>query len=192
MKIMFKGKFNGDLNTLPNNVLKPNSVRFKETTDIKKFSIITNIISSLLLLALFVFYILYARIQPGEFKYGLISIILFLPALFIKVLMYAICFTGTAYIYTYFSKGLIFVVGTGDMTKFRFVFMNVFPNVVLGIIPFLIFLFFPTLHYLGLFGALMIPFGVGDYYNAFNAIRQMPKGSKTYMYGVNSYWYFSQ
>ncbi|MCC8191707.1 MAG: hypothetical protein LIO41_01495 [Ruminococcus sp.] len=37
-------------------------------------------------------------------------------------------------------------------------------------------------------GVISIGMGFGDYYNVFNALTQMPKGS-TYLYGLNSWWY---
>ena len=34
--------------------------------------------------------------------------------------------------------------------------------------------------------------GIGDYYNIINALIQMPKGAKTYLYGFHSYWYLPE
>ena len=31
--------------------------------------------------------------------------------------------------------------------------------------------------------------GCADYYNVKNALRQMPKGARCYLYKFNSYWY---
>ena len=31
--------------------------------------------------------------------------------------------------------------------------------------------------------------GFGDYMNVFNALTQMPRGARTYLYGFHSYWY---
>ena len=56
-------------------------------------------------------------------------------------------------------------------------------------IPFLLFLLDPSRTLLGTLGAFSIAAGAGDYYNVFNAATQMPKGSRTYMHGTNSFWY---
>ncbi|MBQ4282485.1 MAG: hypothetical protein IJB96_00980 [Lachnospira sp.] len=40
-----------------------------------------------------------------------------------------------------------------------------------------------------MFGGLSISMGVGDFYNVFNALTQMPKGARTYLHKFNSYWY---
>ena len=50
-------------------------------------------------------------------------------------------------------------------------------------------LIFPQFVGLGLFGIICIGMGFGDYLNIYNAIKQMPKNSKTYLCGMHSYWY---
>ena len=45
---------------------------------------------------------------------------------------------------------------------------------------------------LGSLGAFSIAAGAGDYYNVFNALTQMPKGARTYMHGMHSYWYMPE
>ena len=50
-------------------------------------------------------------------------------------------------------------------------------------------LIFPSLYWLGIFGALAIGAGAGDYINVFNALTQVPKGGLIYMCGFHSYWY---
>ena len=76
-----------------------------------------------------------------------------------------------------------------DMSKKRFVFMSLLPNIIFGFVPFVIFLCFPQLTVLGAVGFVSIPMGIGDYTNVFNALTQMPEGAKTYLNGFNSYWY---
>ena len=70
--------------------------------------------------------------------------------------------------------------------------MSLLPNIVLGFIPYLIFVINPNWSLLGIVGALNITSGAGDYMNVFNAITQMPKGSRTYLYKFNSYWYIPE
>ena len=121
-----------------------------------------------------------------EFMIGSILAVL---VLFPHEFLHGICFKGDVWLYTNFSKGMLFVVGPEDMSKAHFVFMSLLPNIVFGFIPFIVFLFFPKLTILGVFGALSIAMGFGDYINVFNAITQMPKGAKTYLSGFHSYWY---
>ena len=63
----------------------------------------------------------------------------------------------------------MFVVGTEDMSKGRFIFMCLCPNLILGIIPYILFLIFPQFVGLGLFGIICIGMGFGDYLNIYNA-----------------------
>ena len=113
-------------------------------------------------------------------------------ALFPHEILHAVCFKETVYLYTNMKQGMLFVVGPECMSKARFVFMSMLPNLVFGFIPFILFLFFPNLTFLGAMGAIAIGCGAGDYMNVFNAIVQMPKGAKTYLYGFHSYWFMPE
>ena len=63
------------------------------------------------------------------------------------------------------------------------------PNLVFGIIPYTLGMIFPQYGWLLGLGILAAGMGAGDYYNIFNALTQMPKGARTYLYKFNSYWY---
>ncbi|MBO5245734.1 MAG: DUF3267 domain-containing protein, partial [Eubacterium sp.] len=84
---------------------------------------------------------------------------------------------------------MLFVVGPEVMTKARFVFMSLLPNLVFGLLPYVIGMIVPQMVGLLFLGALALSMGAGDYYNVYNALTQMPKGAKTYLYKFNSYWY---
>ena len=87
---------------------------------------------------------------------------------------------------------MLFVVGPEDMSKARFIFMSLLPNIIFGLIPYIIYFFNPDLLWLGAFGASCLAAGGGDYINVFNALTQMPRGSRTYLYKFNSYWYMPE
>ena len=101
--------------------------------------------------------------------------------------LHAICFRGD--VDMYIASGGAFVCGTENMSKWRFIFMSMLPNVIFGFIPFIIFLIFPNLTILGSLGAIAISMGAGDYYNVFNALTQMPCSARCFMEKQNSYWY---
>ena len=82
-----------------------------------------------------------------------------------------------------------FVTGPETMSKSRFIITSLLQNIVFGFIPFVIFICNPRLHLLGSTAVLSIGMGVGDYYNAINAIRQMPKGARCYAYKTETHWY---
>ena len=104
-------------------------------------------------------------------------------------LLHAVCFREDVYLYTNLKQGMLFVVGPETMSKGRFIFMSLLPNLIFGILPFLFALLWPSLSILGTFGVLSISMGAGDFYNVFNAVTQMPRGARTYLYQFNSFWY---
>lgn len=189
MKLIFAGKFSGDQDSLPHEEHLPGAVRFKEAENIKVFGIVINVIAGILAIPL-LFFVYW---HGGGLGWGLmLGCICSLLAVFPHEILHAVCFKETAYIYTNLSQGMLFVVGNETMSKGRFIFMSLLPNIVLGFLPFAIFCLFPQASFLGTFGALSIVMGVGDYYNAFNAATQMPKGAKTYLHKFNSYWYLPE
>lgn len=194
MKLHYKGKYDLNPESLPKREHMPNAHQFKEISDTKKLGIIGNIV------ALAIAIILLAAAVPllkDRFDIdGLFRCLLGAAApmliLFPHELLHAVCFKGDVYIYTNMKQGMLFVHGTEDMSKFRFIFMSLLPNLVFGFIPYIIGLILPQGVFLIFFGAVSAGMGSLDYYNVFNALTQMPRGSRTYLYGMNSFWYIPQ
>ena len=189
MKIVWKGKFDGNVEHLPHGEHKPGAVKFKEMDDPKKLGLLINLLAIPFYGATFLTFCLRAESFPFDNWGTIIGCILAFVSLIPHELLHAVCFQKEAQIYTDLKNGMLFVVGTEDMSKARFVFMSLLPNLVFGFVPFLIYLLFPSLTLLGALGAVSIPMGLGDYYNVFHALTQMPKGARTYLYGFNSWWY---
>ena len=187
MKLHYKGKFNGDAKTLPRNEHKPNAVKFKEFDNPKKQGLVCNAFAIILFIPLVAIYVF--RCEEYNNNQLLIGAVIGLLLTIPHELLHAICFKKDVYLYIFPKGGTLFVTGTEDMSKKRFVFLSMLPNIVLGFIPFIIFCVFPEFTLLGAIGLVCIPCGIGDYYNVFNALKQMPKGARTYLYGFNSYWY---
>lgn len=185
MKFHNAGKFNGDVESLPKREHEDGAVMFKEPTDMTMFSIYMNIFAMVLM---FVLTFLTSYIV-GEFTFDTIGCLLALLCMIPHEYLHAICFKEDVYMYRNLKQGTMFVVGPENMSKFRFCFMSMFPCLILGIIPYVIFLINPSLVTLGTMGAISMASCAGDFYNVFNAITQMPKGAKTYLCGMNSYWY---
>ncbi len=191
MKIHFMGKYNLDEKSLPAEEHKPNAVKFKEPESSKGFSKIANglgLVALSMCMATIVFRLM---LTDTNIKYWQVFLGLLLPniTLFFHEFLHAICFKKDAYIFTNLKQGMLFVVGTEDMSKSRFIFMSLLPNIVFGFIPFIIGLIYTHLISFSVFGAVCIAMGAGDYYNIFNALTQMPKGARTYLHKFNSYWY---
>ncbi len=190
MKLHYMGKFNKDPESLPHGDHKPNAVKFKEPEDPKKLAIVANAISVVIMILLAVpAFFRRGSFVASDFWEFYIGIILPLLTLFPHEILHAICFKNDVYLYTNFSQGMLFVVGPETMTKGRFVFMSLLPNIVFGIIPYIIGMILPDNVFLLSLGILATGMGAGDYLNVFNALTQMPKGARTYLYQFNSYWY---
>lgn len=185
MKLIYKGKFNGDPNTLPHREHIPGAVKFKEFENTKTLGIFANVLALVITLLLIVVFFMHSGLQSFSF-WGCICSLL---ALFPHEMLHAICFKKDVYLYTNWSQGMLFVIGPEPISKARFVFMSLLPNLVFGFIPYGIFLLNPAHGFLGTLGAISIGAGAGDYYNVFNALTQMPKGARTYLYQFNSWWY---
>lgn len=190
MKLHYMGKYDRNPESIPASPHKPNCVKFKEPEDSKKLSTVASAISAVILVILAI---------PVFFKGFTVAIDAFgagcvfaLLTLFPHEILHAICFREDVYLFTDIKQGLLFVVGPEDMSKGRFIFMSLLPNIVFGLIPYLIFLVRPDLAILGAIGAFNLSAGAGDYLNVFNAITQMPKGSRTYLHHFNSYWYMPE
>ncbi len=197
MKLIFNGKYSGDENTLPTREHPEGYEKFKEP-DSKKFMLVANGIS-LVITVLFIAITLFVSMEyiGADIKAGkpwLLLLSCILPTLTIvpHEFLHAVCFKETVFMYSYFKAGAMFVLGLEDMSKARFTFMSLLPNIVFGFLPFIAVIIFPQLYWLGIFGALAIGSGAGDYINVFNALTQVPKGGKIYMSGFHSYWYKPQ
>lgn len=189
MKLYYKGKFDGNEDLLPSGELEKhkNAVKFKEISDIKQLMILGNIVSAIMILILGTIFILRAG---GFEKVSFIGMLLACISIFPHEFLHAICFKKD--VYMYIAGGGAFVCGTENMSKFRFIFMSMLPNIVFGVIPFILFLIFPKLTILGTLGVMAISMGVGDYYNVFNALTQMPKGARCFLEKQSSYWYMPE
>lgn len=184
MKFHYMGKFDGNVESLPKREHKPGAVMFKEADSVEKFSELMTIFSSIVCVVLLAISYLIVKTIVFE-SWGWF---LFMISLVIHEFLHAICFKEDVYMYTNLKQGNLFVVGNETMTKFRYCFMSLLPCFILGVIPYTIFLINNNL-IIGTFGILSLSSCVGDCYNVFNALTQMPKGAKTYLCGFNSYWY---
>lgn len=193
MKLHYRGKYNLDPTTLPTCKHQPNAVKFKEVDSTKELADIANDIAIALMILLSIpVYLKYKGSLFDYFDEMMVGAMLPLLTMFPHELIHALCFKEDVYLYTNFKQGLLFVVGCETMSKQRFIFMSLLPNIVFGFLPYMI--SFLGIQYLTLavLGVIAIGMGAGDYYNVFNALIQMPKGARTYLYQMNSYWYIPE
>jgi Putative zincin peptidase len=182
VKLIYKGKFDGNYDNLPYREHKSNYVKFKESSNTTELAIKANIAAILLVIVLQ----LIASRQGNHINSW--GIFLSLLTMFPHEFLHAICFKEEVYLYTLIKKGMLFVVGNEDMSKTRFITMSLLPNAVFGIIPYIVGMVIRN-SILTSMGVFAISMGCGDYINVYNAITQMPKGARTYLHKYNSYWY---
>ena len=187
MTFHYAGKYSGDPKDLPTGEFVEGSVKFREPESSKKLGLIANGISVVIVILTLGLFVGRGGMEAWNITGLILSLVVMVPHEF----LHAICFKGDVYMYTNLKQGMLFVVGPEHMTKARFIFMSMLPNLVFGFIPWILFLIFPVpaLRIPGMMGAVAIAMGAGDYLNVFNALTQMPKDSRTYLYGFNSYWY---
>lgn len=104
-------------------------------------------------------------IRGGSDAFSFWGCVISLLLAFPHELLHAVCFKRDVYLYTNRKDGMLFVIGTEDMSKVRYIFMSMLPNLIFGFIPFAVFLINPQWKLLGCIGAFSIPMGAGDYFN---------------------------
>ena len=193
MKLHYKGKYDLNPESLPHGEHKPGAVKFKEAESSKQMAIIGNVLAVVLMIVFAIPAVWRARPYIADSVWQMpLGCFASLVTLFPHEFLHAICFKEDVYLYTNMKQGMLFVVGPETMSKGRFIFMSLLPNLVFGFLPYCIGMIFPQMGFFLALGCLSIGMGAGDYYNVFNALRQMPKGAKTYLYQFNSYWYMPE
>ena len=185
MKIIYKGKYNGDPETIPHHDPMPNAKRFDEISDVRKFGIIMNGLAIIVAAFMFLMMTMISGIKSFDINGSILAMLSLLP----HELFHACCFKKEVYLYADLKSGLLFVTGPETMSKARAIIMNLLPNIIFGFLPFTLYLINHHFTLLGSMSVFTIGMGLGDYYNVINIIKQMPKGARTYMYKTASYWY---
>lgn len=188
MKVHFMGAFDGKGASLPNGTPAEGAVPIREPGNPKKLVMITNLTALILFAVLVTVLFLRGGWRAFNFRGVLVGALLLFP----RDLLRVPCYRGDAYYYTNFHQSMPFVTGPEDMTKTRFLIMTLLPDVVLGLIPYLLFLIWPSLSFLGSMGAMLLPMGAGDYLMAWLVARQMPREALTYRDRFHSYWYIPE
>ena len=194
MKLIYKGKYNGEVEEFESSKNIVNAIKYKEADTVEEMAkIITlpaNIIQLVLLLIVFLI------VGFDNFDNTLLLLILsFFVSLLTMIpheLLHGISYKNKVYLYTNFKQLMLFVVGEDHMSKWKFIFMCMLPNIVFGFIPFILFLINTKLVFLGMLGAMCISYGMGDYYNVWNTIMQVPSNGMVFSKGHNSYWYVDE
>lgn len=191
MKLIYKGKYKGIIEEFESSKLIKNAVKYDEADDIDEmYRIIifpANIIQFVLLCI--VFFVVGLDNFERTLFFLIIAFLLSLLTMIPHELLHGICYKKKVFLYTNLKQMMLFVVGEDHLTKWEFIFMCLLPNIVFGFIPFILFLVNSNWILLGFLGAMCISYGMGDYYNIWNTIKQVPSGGMVFARGHNSYWY---
>ena len=199
MKLICRGNYAGE-EQLPTADLPRGAVRFEEPDTPEQLigKAAAFLVPAGVLVAVVM---LFAAAGKGP---GAVSVFdaFYLPAIFASLLtvvphelLHGICFGRNARVELFWSLKymMAFVISTEPVSKARFIAMSLCPNLVFGWIPLLIWAFVPfdpgVSRFLLSFSVMCISYGIGDYMNVWNALRQMPRGSMQQLSGFHSYWY---
>ena len=120
-KFHFAGRYNGDPESLITHEHEPDSVPFKEATDMNKMALIMNGIALLIGVVTMGLYMYLSRTA-----FDVVGVILSLVVMVPHEFLHAICFEGEVYMYENLRKGMLFVAGPETFSKGRFIFMSLF------------------------------------------------------------------
>jgi len=211
MKLVYKGIYNNE-EQLPRGELPQNAVKFNEAGSLdeltKAIIPLTILLISIVGVAVLVSFLIHGTLPfgiPSEANFpnividvtrGIgIAVVIFFATMVPHELLHAVAF-GKGHVVEMFiapKQMAMFVLSTSPMTKRRFIFLSLFPNIVLAWIPLIVLV---VLSPGGMTGNVLLWYclfamtsGAGDYMNVYNTIRQMPKGSMHQLHGFNSYWF---
>ena len=188
MVLHFKGGYNHDNERLPHEEIKrhPEAVKFKEFSNAPLFLLVVNLLSVfILVITATIFHFL-----SGIRNISVCGVLLVIVSLIPHEIIHAMFFRGDVYLYIH-NLALI-ITGTEPMSKKRYIAMCLTPTIIFGFIPFILFLINPQLTILGTLGGISIPLGLGDFYNVYNCIKQVPNDGICFMNKQNTYWYVPQ
>lgn len=189
MKIIYKGEFHGDENTLPHGEHVKGAIKISGVfSSIEKQAVWINLVALFVIVLLLFAMLIWRSLHNFDFWGMIWGFILSGFTLTVHELLHAICFKEKAYLYTYFSKGMFFVTGTEHMSKRHFISISLFPNLVLGALPCMFYLFYPFA-FIGAFGICSLAIGIGDYCNVYSIMAEVPNGAKIYLYQLDAFWY---
>ena len=198
MGLIWKGKYTSE-EQLPNANLPANAVRFKEPETPAELSRVASIFIIPVIIILAISIIVKSLVDSSAISFGILNfwgVFLALLMVIPHELIHAIAFSKHAEVQIWYSlkNMMAFVFTTCPMSKYRFIFISLLPNIIFGLIPLIIWILIPLKYdqisgILFSFSAFSLMMGVGDFLNVFNAANQMPRNSMTQLSGFHSYWY---
>ncbi len=187
MKIKWIGKYDG--NNLPMVEVETDAKSLPEVTT--KSAVI--LLPILLIFALCVYcksvYLGGIAFSKVNWMIGIIIGLLFFP---VHEFLHAICFPKGSKVFLFYTMQGLGTTCITPMTRNRFIFVNLFPSMILGIIPLTLFMVIPhTYTFLSMtlcvFSLLHIGGSYVDYLNILHLLK-LPKNATIQISGAKIYW----
>ena len=193
-KITYKGKFES-YDDLPVADLPENAVQYEEVDGIEEIAKVGSLIG----LIPFSIELILVIIKHGFVLEDLLTVIaiasiIYLVSLVPHELIHGAMFPKGSEVefYQAIRKGVLFVTCTDPISKSRFIWMSLMPNIIFCLIPFIIFLILPVSTVTGVIAVFSMYSALssgGDLYNVYNTLRQVPKDAYVVMSGIHTYYY---
>ncbi|MEF9952309.1 MAG: DUF3267 domain-containing protein [Clostridium sp.] len=202
--IKYMGKYESEGQLLTGE-LDPRAVKYDEPNSISEILNMGVKLFSPMFIILFIFIFIRLRfwsVSIGDINFVSLGIalvvgfVLQIVLVFVHEILHAVSFPRKARkeVWIKPSEFVAFVYSNEIVSKARFIWMSLCPNIILGFIPYLLWM-------AGIFGLdsllskiviitaiFNIMSGVGDYLNVYLTIKQVPKGGLVQSYGFHSYW----
>lgn len=201
--IIYRGKFENEKQLIGNDKLSKKAIQFKEGKKIEDIYNLGFILELPIIIPIIIITILRIQGIDGHINLNLKTGIIVAIAILINYILKFIHEFIHAYFYPikskktiwkYTSKGAYFTYCNTKISKIRFIVISLAPMIILGIVPFIVWLFIAdkielTISLVYVFLTwIMIFFAMGDLVNVYNTIKQVPKSAKVFNYGLHSYW----
>ncbi len=203
LNITYMGKFENEKQLIGNDKLPQKAIQFKEGKKREDIYNLGFILGSPIIIPIIIITILRIQGIDGHINLNLKTGIIIAVAIlvnyilkflheYIHAILYPIKSEKTIWKYT--SKGAYFIYCNTKISKIRFIVISLAPMIILGIIPFVVWLFIAdkielTISLVYVFLTwIMTFFAMGDLVNVYNTIKQVPKNAKVFNYGLHSYW----
>ena len=205
INLKYKGIYKNE-NQLLNGVLNKDAIMFEEPNNITGLFLRGFLLTSPFFALLIV--ISYIKIQSANlFSYYfikenfstiiIISSLISVLTLFMHEILHALTFPfkSVKELWIKPNEMAAFIYCNAPLKKSKFIWICLCPNVILGAFPYMLWLigvfdFNETLSlYILILSFLNLSIGIGDYYNVYLTIKQVPNNSYIQNYGFHSYWF---
>lgn len=187
IKVKWIGKYNG--NNLPTVDVGSDAKSLPEVTTKSVFMLIP-------ILLIFALCVYCKRVYLGGFAFsraawmiGIVIALLFFP---VHELLHALCFPAESQVFMFYTMQGIGITCTTPITRNRFIFVNLFPSMILGGISLILFLTIPCTYVFAsmifcAFSLLHLGCSYVDYLNIIHLLK-LPRNTVIQISGSKIYW----